>query len=127
MWRNFGSMAFECSTEAPVSSWFSSERLNPEGSRLATKPFLQNYFQMHGGEHGLSNEAADNVDFRGACKLQRGRRGWALPYTSRISVVRVGDGVFRYGQSDHGYQPHFHVADNNDFAGVSLEPEPMIP
>ncbi len=26
--------------------------------------------------------------------------------------MRVGDGVFRYGQSDHGYQPHFHVADN---------------
>lgn len=21
--------------------------------------------------------------------------------------MRVGDGVFRYGQSDHGYQPHF--------------------
>ncbi len=26
--------------------------------------------------------------------------------------MRVGGDVFRYGQSDHGYQPHFHVADN---------------
>lgn len=31
--------------------------------------------------------------------------GWALPYTSRISAVRVGASDFRYSQSDHGSAP----------------------
>lgn len=55
-----------CGKAFPVHSAMSgSERLNPEGSRLATKPFLQNYSPVHGGEHGLSNEAADKADIQG--------------------------------------------------------------
>ncbi len=49
-----------------------------------------------------------------------GPLGLGPPVTSRISVVRVGDGVFRRSQSDHGYQPHLLSWRKNRFAGVNL-------
>jgi len=50
-------------------------------------------------------DVAGNVTLRGLVNYGGAAGGWALPYTSRISVVRVGAGDFRHSQSDHGYQP----------------------
>ena len=75
------------------------------------------YLALHAGSPGVPErcELADNPTLQELVNCGGAAGGWALPYTSRISVVRVGAGGSWYSQSDHGYQPPIVVAQKPTF------------